>query len=133
MKTIKGKQLDHFPISDLQKVSDLIYFDGPFLSLFKNRDGDNYLYCWCDVDEARNRWLVFRISNRQLNSYLRKQTTLKDLLLNPSDGFLYSVDIDNDLNMHNVRIIEPKELPSDYVPDQDSYYEFTPVAVRTND
>ena len=34
-------------------IADLIYFDGPLLSLFENSHGDLYLYYWCD----HGKWL----------------------------------------------------------------------------
>lgn len=38
-------------IVELTKVSDLIYFDGPFLSHYVHKSGDNYLSYWVDCDD----------------------------------------------------------------------------------
>lgn len=40
-----------FSTNDLRKVADLIYFDGPFLSHYVSKSGDNYLSYWVDCDE----------------------------------------------------------------------------------
>ena len=34
-----------------------------------------------------------------------KELTLLELIENPNDGYLYSVDVDNDLNYHNIKLI----------------------------
>ncbi|EDN65617.1 hypothetical protein BGP_0795 [Beggiatoa sp. PS] len=63
MQEITGYLLEHFPLN-LRDIVDLIYFDGPLLTLFENEYGDSYLYYWCDVDEQCNRWLVFRVTKK---------------------------------------------------------------------
>jgi hypothetical protein len=114
-------------LNGLKIVADLIYFDGPILSQFKNASGEHYLYCWSDVDEEYNRWLVFRVTTQTLNLYLAGKVSLRDLLLNPIDGFLYSVDIDDDWQYHNLQMVQPIHLPLPYLPDTDSYYDFEPI------
>jgi hypothetical protein len=130
MRALKGTRLDYFPLSDLNKVTDLIHFEGPLLSLFRNNEGDKYLYYWCDSGDDKNRWLVFRISDRELDSYLTKRATLRDLLLNPSDGFVYVADISENTDLANLYILDPRDLPTDYLADENSYYEFTQSSLR---
>lgn len=127
MPRIKGIRVNKHPFNDLEIVADLIYFDGPILSQFKNARGDNYLYCWSDIDERYNRWLVFRVTNQNLNFYVTGKVSLRHLILNPIDGFVYSVDIDDDFQYHNVQIVQPTHLPKTYLADEDSYYDFEPV------
>ena len=125
------KQLDGFDIqfdfSNFKKIADLVYFDGPFLSHYISEKGDDYLFYWVDKDENDNRWLVLRISLANLQKYIGKELTLRELIENPNDGFLYAVDIDNDVRYHNVKLVQPSALPEEYKPDTDSYYEFEPM------
>lgn len=66
--------------------------------------------------------------------YIAKDLTLRELVENPNDGFLYSVDIDNDLNYHNVKFVQPSALPEEYLPEDDSYYAFEPIpAMEANE
>src|SRR5205085_8568684 len=102
MEQVKGTNIGCFPLRDLRKVADLIYFDGALLSLFKNESGYNYLYYWCDSTEDVNRWLVFRVSQRDLDDYLSQKNTLHDLIIKPSDGILFSVDIDHEQRYRNI-------------------------------
>ena len=118
---IKGIKLDTFPLKNLTKVADLIYFDGPLLSHFKNEYGDNYFYYWCDVNENFNRWLIFRVADKSLNGYLSGAISLRELIEKPSDGFVYLVDIDDDLEFHNLQMVQ--DLSDDYLPEADSYFD----------
>ena len=127
MEPVNGLRLKAFFLKNLEKIADLIYFDGPLLSHFKNEDGDSYLYYWCDADEVYNRWLVFRVTDEDLNQYLLRQSSLREIILDLADGFMYVADIDDDLNFDNVYIIQPEDLPTVYFPDVDSFYEFEPV------
>jgi hypothetical protein len=125
-KEIKKIRLEGFPLEDLTKAGDLIYFDGPFLSLFRNQRGDNYLYYWCDSDQDTNRWLVVRVSDKDLNAYLSKKIPLCNLILERDNPHVLMVDVKDDLTYRDVYLVRPADLPTTYVPSEDSYYEFSP-------
>jgi len=127
MENLIGSKLDHYPFRDLTIVADLIYFDGPILSLFKNTRGDNYLYCWSDSDEHYNRWAIFRVTDECLNLYLAGKVSLRELMLQPVDRWLYMVDIDDDLECRSPLMVSPVNLPQSYLPDKDSFYDFEPL------
>ncbi len=126
MRQIEGFDLQ-FDFSGFKKMADLVYFDGPFLSHYVSSKGDDYLFYWVDRDDTDNRWLVFRVNLANLQKYIGKELTLRELVANPNDGFLYSVDVDNDLRYHNVKLVQPSSLPEDYLPEPDSYYAFEPI------
>jgi hypothetical protein len=128
MQTVKSVTLDRLPLENLVTIADLIYHDGPILSLLHHPKGDHYLYCWSDADEQYNRWLIFRVVDKDLQLFLEdKEITLRQLILNPVDGFLYIVDMDDQLNYRHIKLIYPTDLPSSYLPDVDTYYEFEPI------
>lgn len=114
MEILKGISIEHLGLDNLKKVSDLVYYDGPLLSHYSN-DSDNYLFYWVDTDDTYNRWLVFRVSIEQINGYLNNELILLDVIKNSLDDFVYSVDIDNDLNYHNIKILSYDELPTLYL------------------
>lgn len=132
MEKLIGWKLDKFPLS-LRLIVHLEYFDGPLLSLFENEYGDSYLYSWCDIDELYNRWLVFRVVQETLKQYVEGKVSLCELLLNPIDGFLYSLDIDDTWKIVNVYLLQPKTLPETYIPDTDSYYSFLELNSETRE
>ena len=122
METTKGHIVDQLPLK-LRHIIDLIYFEGPLLSVFKNESDDLYFYYWCDIDTDYNRWIIFRIIQQDLKEYLLGKISLSNLIVKPVDGFVYIVDIDDELNFHNVCIAKPSELPQSYVPKKDSLYD----------
>ena len=126
MRQIEGFDIQ-FDFGDFKKMADLVYFDGPFLSHYVSGKGDDYLFYWVDRDETDNRWLVLRVSLANLQKYIAKELTLRELIENPNDGFLYSVDVDNELHYHNVKLVQPSALPESYLPEMDSYYAFEPI------
>jgi hypothetical protein len=135
MMQLQGEQLNSFPLQDLIKLADLIYYDGPFLSLFRNHEGKNYLYYWCDSNDICNRWLVFEIDNRTLNSYLSRSQSLHNVIQSATEGSVFSVDIEGDYENHkflNPRMLSVENIPAEYLPDEESIYEFEPLVVEAS-
>ena len=120
MNQIEGFDI-RFDFSNFKKIADLVYFDGPFLSHYVSGKGDDYLFYWVDKDESDNRWLVLRINLADLQKYIGKELTLRELIENPNDGFLYSVDVDNNLHYHNIKLVQPSSLPEEYLPEEQQY------------
>lgn len=108
-----------------KKVSDLIYFDGPLLSHYIDHNGDNYLFMWIDSNSSFNRWLYFRIDNNTLSLYLAKELSLREVIIRQANPICFMVDIDNQVNYHNNKVIIWDNFPMDLLPDADSYYEFS--------
>lgn len=127
MRKIEGYKID-YDFSGFRKIADLIYFEGPFLSHYVSSKGDDYLFYWVDRDDRDNRWLVLRVSLANLQRYIGKEITLRELIENPNDGYLYAVDVDDDVNYHDVKLVQPSALPDEYLPAADSIYEaFEPL------
>ena len=126
MKQIEGYSLD-FDFNKFKRIADLIYFDGPFLSHYISDKGEDYLFYWGDQDEWDNRWLVMRVTLPSLQKFIGKEVTLREMMESPNDGFLYCVDVNDDLVFHDAVLVRPSSLPDDYFPASDSYYEFEPV------
>ena len=125
MRKIEGYNID-YDFSSFRKIADLIYFEGPFLSHYVSSKGDDYLFYWVDKDDSDNRWLVLRVSLANLQKYIGKEITLRELIENPNDGYLYAVDVNDDIHYHDVKLVQPSALPEEYLPETDSYYAFTP-------
>ena len=97
MREIKGYNID-YDFSSFRKIADLIYFEGPLLSHYVSSKGDDYLFYWVDSDSNDNRWLVLRVSLANLQKYIGKDITLRELIETPNDGYLYTVDVNNDIH-----------------------------------
>ncbi len=123
MENIETFKMDKFPLN-LNLITDLIYFEGSLLSLFKNEFGDIYLYYWCDANDNYNRWIIFRLSKERLKSYIFKKLSLNSLILSPIDGFVYIADINDNLKYSNIYLVQPDKIPESYIPESDSFYDF---------
>lgn len=130
MKTIKGICIKKRNFDKFKKVADLIYFDGPLLSHYVTNKGDNYLFYWIDQDDTNNRWMFIRTDYDNIQKYTNKKQTLRNVLSSPLDDIVYTVDIDEEGNHHNFQAHSVEDLPEDYLPTEDSYYEFEPEDVN---
>ena len=126
MEQLVGNIISELPIKGLQKFGDLIAYEGPVLSHFRDNNGTNYLYYWVDYDEHFNRWLIWKITEEQLYDYLKRRTTLKELLLSKNKDFIFSVDIDSNLHYHNISIFPIALVNEEYIPEEESYFKFEP-------
>jgi hypothetical protein len=127
MRAVVGAEIEKAQLGDLSKVADLIYFDGPLLSLFRNGEGENILYHWCDCDDHANRWIVFKIGDQELETFLKGKIPLRSLLEEPQEGFLYCIDLDDLAEQVSAVITSPKQLPAGYLPSLHSFYDDEPV------
>jgi hypothetical protein len=123
LRKIEGLSTDEFPFTNLRLVADLIYFDGPLLSYFKDNSGQHFLYYWCDADNLYNRWLVFRSTQQALSHFLTQQLTLHGLVLASDPDQMYLADLDDQLQYVNIVKIRPPDLPVDYLPEMDTLYD----------
>lgn len=123
MRAIDGLNFS-FDFSKFIKVADLIYFDGPLLSHYISEKGENYLFYWVDADDYANRWVIIRTDIFSIQKYLDKKIPLSSIITSPNDGFVYVVDIDEDVQYYNCKIVPIAQLPEDYTPTDDSYYKF---------
>jgi hypothetical protein len=123
MESLKGDIIKILPFRDLNKVSDLIYFEGPILSHFKDKYEKNLLFYWVDVNEEYNRWLVFQVSEEQLYNYLTKRVDLRSIVERPQNDIFYSVEIGDTLNYQNIHQFFKDDLIEPYLPEPDSFFE----------
>jgi hypothetical protein len=126
MIELAGARLKRLPVDGLELVRHLEYFDGPLLSQFRHRrQGDNYLYYWCDCDEKANRWMVLRVSETNIIRLVNRFVPLDFVVPKAcQDDFVYFVDRDDD-GAGAVRLVALDSIPEEYIPDQGAYLEAT--------
>jgi hypothetical protein len=123
MREIKGHKIDVSMVHDLKKIYDLIEYDGPILSHFKDSKGKNYFYLWVERYTNFNRWLIWKVDDLELHQYLMGKRSLRELVLSPTKEFIYVADIDSNLNYLNLIAADINDIPNEYIPDNDSLYE----------
>ncbi len=123
MVEIVGHNIAELPFYNLKKVSDLLFYEGPILSHFIDSKGNNYLFYWVDFDSHYNRWLIWKITEYQIYKYIKGEISLNTLLLEKNKDYLFSVDIDNNLNYSNIKILDFDEIPQVYIPEENTYFD----------
>lgn len=121
MKNIQGLIIQHLGF-DPQKMGDFIYYEGPLLSHFVDRQKpeDHYLYRWVDNNDDAHRWLIAKCTEKELLGFLNGAMSLKQLLqINP---FVTLLDLDDDLNKLQVLITPIQNLPNNYFPTDNSFF-----------
>ncbi len=105
--------------ADFKHVETLIYFDLPLLDQYEY-NGKTMLVCWCDISDDRltDYYFVFEVSPENLEAYLAKTMTLRQLIeVSPS---LQRMTYDG-----SPATFEPltfADIPEDMRPTTDSFY-----------
>lgn len=102
---------------DLIWNTDLIYFDGPLLSLYKKDDGQDYFISWIDCDDRKNRWAVFPVERDSLHLYLKGEMTLRNVCLEAPQVVLF----DTGMDAKRRNWVELNAFPHDYLPRKTSF------------
>jgi len=122
------RELNGMPIifdwAKLHKQADLIVCDGPLLSHYSSKTGDQYLLYWLDSDETGNRWMVVRTNLRLLRQYVNREIPLLQVIEKPEDGFVWVLDMDDKLEPIHAQTLPVGSIPNDYLPDPSAMYEF---------
>lgn len=112
-----------------QWISDLIYFEGPLLSMVNyTLDGAQHkgFVWWYDNDDLANRWLFFKVSEDTERQYRDQQISLRDIMLNNPEAI--AVDIADNLQVVMWHPFLITDLPEDDLPTEDSFSD--PILLR---
>jgi predicted flap endonuclease-1-like 5' DNA nuclease len=81
---------------------------------------EHYLYKWCDSDALCNRWLIAKCSEDLLTDFLNNKITLRGII--NANAFVSIMDLDDDLDEHNILIANTQDLPEAYLPTENSFF-----------
>jgi hypothetical protein len=121
MKDIKGLKINDLGFNPV-KLGDFLYYEGPLLSHFidKNKPEDNYFYSWVDFDETAHRWLISKFTEKDLLAFFNGEISMQ--ALTKSNNFITLLDLDNELNKLQIQIVPTSDVPDNYLPIDDSFY-----------
>lgn len=117
MIQLNGRKVDARSVPTYTWNADLIYFDGPMLSLYKQDDGQDVLFAWIDCDDRRNRWSVFPIERDELRAYLLGDISLRSICLAAYSVFVF----DTGMDCKRRNWIFLNRFPEEYLPAQSSF------------
>ena len=110
-------------LNEHKKLMDIEWFDGPLLSLFKDKNGVLFLYKWVDVKENGHTWLVFETTQEMLIAYVQQVISEKALILLSPDKRWYLVDISSALAFSNLRPLDSEKLKAQALPKDHVYFD----------
>lgn len=120
-------------LKTFKKVADLIYFEGPLLSHLVDKDGEISLLYWLDREDNNEIWALFKVKSNQLESYLDGVINLKSLINESIGGLLHVLEISQRWQVVKEIIINSSDLPSEYLPLENSFLqpEFRPERISS--
>ncbi|NDV58316.1 hypothetical protein [Bacteroides sp. 519] len=121
LSTYSGKN-NELNVKDILRIGDLVYFEGPLLSLYQDRYNHLYIFDWVDRDNKCNRWLVYRVTPQVLMQFLKGDLSHYELF--EQRGDTYSIDIENSGRLlFDSDLLKLAEVPLIYYPNKDDYFD----------
>lgn len=100
------------------------FYDGPLLLESRSEHSDElYISRWCDADDNHNRWMIFRVSDRDLAGYLKKLSSMRELVFCARDGSVFLVDVDTHGVRRRVFGLRLEDIPDVYLPSSEAMYD----------
>lgn len=106
-------------VGDYTWYSDLVYFDGPLICLFRGSGYKDALYVWLDNSARTNRWCLIPVSRSTLDSYLNQNMSLREII--QSCEYVYICNHYAESGRKQYSTLHIDSFPEEYMPDEDSY------------
>lgn len=120
MKKVSGKRVRKSLYSH-QWVEDILYFEGPILSLLKASTTQDYFYYHVDQSDRAVRWLAISVSRREISQYMKGKKSLRWLVKRHEEVAL--VDLNAAGEVANALVCDLEKLPSEYLPPKQSLFD----------
>jgi hypothetical protein len=121
MENITVRKIELSLKNSFVRVGDISFFEGPLITLFEDfNTSDLYFYDWVDRDNNCNRWLIYKVIPQELLKFLNKKISHFDLFQHVDEFFV--TDINNRSGLNNYEIGKLLELPDEYIPNTDSFF-----------
>jgi len=114
-------KLSDFPFLLDKKISDLVFIDEPILSHYITEDKRHLFFYLIDLSEEFNKWLVFEVSEQNLFYYIKGRISLRDLILNPDNDFVYTVNSDDNFLLSDAEMLKPDSIEPQFLPTENSF------------
>ena len=109
--------------NDLINLGDLMYFDGPLMSLFMNKNkGHFYIFDWVNANEQFNQWIAYQVPLSRVSKFMEGTLSHRDLMRHSLHNEFTLIDIDNDLNYYQRSTLTFAALPPSYLPKENTYF-----------
>jgi len=104
-------------------TTDIIYIDEPLLTLGKNRLGLPVISMLVDEEGNTKQYVSAVLQDSDISNYFLKKSSLYSLMKEQS--ILYMLNFDISEKKHQIYEVEPKDIPDEYYPEEDSFYPYS--------
>lgn len=119
MIKINGKDISRQQFPEYTWNADLVYIDGPLISLYKRNDGPEALFFWVDSNTTHNRWAVAEINRPDLREYLKGKKSLLEIINKNNKIYFFNTSATGRrTKYYTVNLVD---FPPEYLPDPDSF------------
>ncbi len=110
-------------IHDLTNVGDLIFFDGPLMSLFTDKEKRHfYIFDWVHSNQQFNQWIAYEVSISHISKFTDGTLSHRDLMRQGLHNAFTLIDIDDNLNYYKRSTLIFEGLPTAYLPKENTYF-----------
>jgi hypothetical protein len=122
LRSIQGIEISKLPF-DLEWVGDLLFFNWPLISVYKDNSKKIYIRSWLEECNNTIRYVFFNIEPYLLLSYINGDTPFVDVLLNPANNLYFITDINSIEHYERTTVLSSSSIHPDYIPKIESYYD----------
>ena len=110
-------------INNLTHVGDLIFFDGPLMSLFTDKEKKRfYIFDWVNSNQQFNQWMAYEVSISHISKFMDGTLSHRDLIQQGLHNEFILMDVDDDLNYYQRSILTFDTLLPSYIPQEDTHF-----------
>jgi hypothetical protein len=120
LKTI-GTKINKQQFTEHRWIADLLYFEGPLLSLFKGSKDQDYFYHWCESDSIASRWLAIPVTRKDIEDYFAHEKSLLSII--KKQQRIFFIDANNEGTPNQVFSVKSEAIPSAYTVPETSYFD----------
>jgi len=114
MHSLDLNKMSNGEINVITHQCDLIYYDGPLLSLYKHDSKNKVILMALSSENNNERWAIFKVENNSIDEYLNDKIDLRTLCLNQENIFV--AEFDSSFNIQEFKKIPIKEYKEEDLP-----------------
>lgn len=120
MTPLKGQPIQDVSwLQTLEVVEVLCYYDGPLVSLVRDRKGETYVKVWCDCENTQDRHFIIKATPTEINKYGDEHAkALHELLTDPPCHAVIFIDevwVKGAATM-TAQTVNMQDFPKNYMP-----------------
>lgn len=101
-------------LSDFVFIQDVVYYEGPLLVHYQDRNGLDYFYHWLDGDSQFNRWALYAVESGLAEQFIADVSIRPSVMLSIHPN-LFIIDINDQGAICKVYLYNKENFPKEYL------------------